>query len=173
MLQGARYHITNEALVGACYLPLGLGNIGPSSFMHPEGFQSSQCIVVGASFAGRISDTIVVRWRKRRGGVWVPEDRLRATLGGALILVPMSVLGSGLATQFVEGRLGLIINLVCFFANGIGVSAHPLHFFSDANLTPQVDMVLSPSAAYGVDIMHSRSAEMLAANKLVSLSHRY
>lgn len=31
----------------------------------------------------------------------------------------------------------------------------------------QVDFVLSPSAAYNVDIMHSKSAEIMAANKCV------
>lgn len=30
---------------------------------------------------------------------------------------------------------------------------------------PQVDMVLSPSASYIVDIMHDKSAESMAVNK--------
>jgi hypothetical protein len=52
----------------------------------------------------------------------VPEDRLRATLPGAMVLVPVSVLLSGLITQFVEGqRVGLVLNLICFFINGFGV----------------------------------------------------
>ncbi|KAF8875624.1 MFS general substrate transporter [Infundibulicybe gibba] len=126
---GARYHIVNEALIGACFLPAGLGNM------------------IGAPLAGRISDKIVVKWRQRRGGVWYPEDRLRATLIGAMFLVPLSVLFSGLLSQFVGGKIGLILNLFCLFVNGIGV-----------------DMVLSPSAAYVVDVMHSRSAEAMAAN---------
>ncbi|KAF8888354.1 major facilitator superfamily domain-containing protein [Infundibulicybe gibba] len=137
---GARYHIVNEALIGACFLPAGLGNM------------------IGAPLAGRISDRIVVKWRQRRGGVWYPEDRLRATLIGAMFLVPLSVLFSGLLSQFVGGKIGLILNLFCLFANGIGV-----------------DIVLSPSAAYVVDVVHSRSAEAMAANNgfrsiLMSLS---
>ncbi|ETW85087.1 major facilitator superfamily [Heterobasidion irregulare TC 32-1] len=126
---GQRYGITNEALIGAFFLPCGLGNI------------------IGAPLAGRVSDIIVVRWRKRRGGEWVPEDRLRGTLYGACIFVPLSVLCSGLVTHYIGGTLGIVLNLVCLFFNGLGV-----------------DLVLSPSAAYNVDIMHSRSAEIMAAN---------
>ncbi|PFH53524.1 hypothetical protein AMATHDRAFT_171409 [Amanita thiersii Skay4041] len=125
----ARYNITNEGLIGACFIPAGLGNL------------------IGAPLAGRISDKIVVKWRERRGGIWYPEDRLRATLPGALFFVPLSILLSGLITHFVSGRIGLILNLVCLFANGIGV-----------------DIVLSPSVSYTVDVLHSRSAEAMAAN---------
>ena len=75
---------------------------------------------VGAPLSGRLSDRIVVYYRKRRG-VWCPEDRLRAALPGALILVPFSVLISGLLTEYVPGTLGLTLNLVCFFMSGFGV----------------------------------------------------
>lgn len=34
----------------------------------------------------------------------------------------------------------------------------------------KVDFVLSPSAAYNVDVLHSRSAEIMAANKYVSFT---
>ncbi|KDQ59898.1 hypothetical protein JAAARDRAFT_126502 [Jaapia argillacea MUCL 33604] len=129
---GERYGISNEILIGACFLPAGVGNI------------------IGSPLAGHISDKVVVKWRKRRGGVWVPEDRLRATLSGGLILVPMSILLSGLVTQFIEGRLGLILNLVCLFVNGIGI-----------------DFVLSPSSAYYIDVMHSQSAQVMAASGAV------
>ncbi|KAF8880847.1 major facilitator superfamily domain-containing protein [Infundibulicybe gibba] len=137
---GARYHITNDALIGACFLPAGFGNM------------------IGAPLAGRISDKIVVKWRQRRGGVWYPEDRLRVTLVGAAFLVPFSILFSGLLSQFIGGKTSLILNLICLFINGVGV-----------------DMVLSASAAYTVDVMHSRSAEAMAANSglrsiLMSLS---
>ncbi|KAF8880862.1 major facilitator superfamily domain-containing protein [Infundibulicybe gibba] len=126
---GARYGIVNDALIGACFLPAGIGNI------------------VGAPLAGGLSDKIVAKWRQRRGGVWYPEDRLRATLIGAAFLVPVPVLISGLLSQFVGGTTSLIFNLICLFINGVGV-----------------DIVLSPSAAYMVDIMHSRSAEVMAAD---------
>jgi hypothetical protein len=51
----------------------------------------------------------------------VPEDRLRATLWGAAIFIPLSVLASGILTQFLDGRVGLGLKLVCLFLNGMGV----------------------------------------------------
>ncbi|GLB35682.1 putative MFS general substrate transporter [Lyophyllum shimeji] len=125
---GATYNITNPALIGACFLPAGIGNM------------------IGAPLAGRISDHVVVQYRLLRGGAWYPEDRLRATLPGALVLVPVSILVAGFLTQWVPGIGGLVGVLVCLFFNGVGV-----------------DIVLSPSAAYAVDIMHERSAEAMAA----------
>ncbi|KAJ6555231.1 major facilitator superfamily domain-containing protein [Mycena sp. CBHHK59/15] len=126
---GVRYGITNEALIGACFIPMGVGNI------------------VGAPFAGALSDHLLIKWRARRGGTWVAEDRLRGALLGAALLVPLSILASGIITHFVDGPRGLVLNLVCFFINGIGV-----------------DLVLSPVSAYCVDVMHSRSAEVMAAS---------
>ncbi|KAJ6559885.1 major facilitator superfamily domain-containing protein [Mycena capillaripes] len=126
---GERYGITNEALIGACFIPMGLGNI------------------LGAPLAGWLSDRMVIKWKAKRAGEWVPEDRLRgsAQLGGAA-LVPLSILASGVITTFVPGRVGLVGNLCCFFINGVGV-----------------DLVLSPGSAYCVDVLHSRSAEVMAA----------
>ncbi|KAJ7287301.1 MFS general substrate transporter [Mycena rebaudengoi] len=126
---GARYNITNAAILGACFLPMGVGNI------------------IGAPLAGMLSDRILIKWRQRRGGIWVPEDRLRASLFGAATLVPLSVVVCGLITHFVPGPIGLFLNLVSFFFNGLGV-----------------DLMLSPCSAYCVDVMHSRSAEMMAAS---------
>lgn len=80
------------------------------------------CLLVGAPLAGHISDLLILRWRKRRGGEWVPEDRLRVTMIGAAIFVPLSVLCPGLITHYIEGRLGLGLNLICLFFNGLGVS---------------------------------------------------
>lgn len=125
---GARYNITNEAAIGACFIPLGVGNF------------------VGAPIAGWISDRQIIKWRARRGGVWLPEDRLRATLAGSLILVPVAMLLCGWATVFVDGWPGLAMNLVGFFLTGLGV-----------------DLVLPPVGSYAVDILHDRSAEISAA----------
>lgn len=77
---------------------------------------------VGAPIAGRISDWQVTRWRKRRGGKWVPEDRLRGLWFGAAVAAPLSVLCFGLVTRYVDGPLGIFLDLVCLFFNGMGVS---------------------------------------------------
>lgn len=79
--------------------------------------------LVGAPLAGRISDKLVIRWRERRGGVWYPEDRLRVTLFAAATLVPLSSLFFGLLHEYVGGTVGLILNLICLFMNGVGVSS--------------------------------------------------
>jgi MFS family permease len=103
---------------------------------------------VGAPIAGWISDRIITRSRQKRkaeleqanstseethtdpdsvGGdnTWVPEDRLRATLGGAVFFVPLSVLLSGVFVTYVPGTTGLVLNLICFFFNGLGVRSLP------------------------------------------------
>lgn len=114
-----RYNLKNEALVGACFLPSGLG--GMSRLSYPlVVFLTNSLGLVGAPLSGYLSDRIVVYYRKKRG-VWYPEDRLRAALVGALILVPLSVFISGLLTEYVPGTLGLTLNLVCLFVNGFGV----------------------------------------------------
>ncbi|GJE88177.1 MFS general substrate transporter [Phanerochaete sordida] len=126
----AKYHITNEAVIGALCIPVGVGNI------------------VGSTYIGRLSDAIVVAMREKRGGVWVPEDRLRATAFGGLVLAPLSVVASGAVTQYADdGMWMMLLNFFCLFLNGFGVAA-----------------VFQPGNAYLVDILHSRSAEVTAAN---------
>jgi hypothetical protein len=77
---------------------------------------------VGAAIIGPISDYTVIKWRKKRKGVWYPEDRLRAALIPFAIIVPLSVLAFGLVNRFVDGNLGLGLSLVCLFFSGVGVS---------------------------------------------------
>ncbi|KAF9009709.1 hypothetical protein BDQ17DRAFT_1079382 [Cyathus striatus] len=100
---GKMYGISNEALLGACFIPAGIGNM------------------IGASLAGRLSDRIIVRCREQRKCIWYSEDRLRATLFPALILVPVSILASGLLTEYMHTKVGLALNLLCLFLNGMGV----------------------------------------------------
>ena len=121
--KGVRYNITNEALIGACFLPSRLGNMGTSllSMTSAYKFIYHRLILVGSPIGGRLSDWLVVYFRNRRGGEWYAEDRLRATLPGALLLVPLSALFGGLLTQYVPGTVGLVLNLFCLFMNGIGV----------------------------------------------------
>jgi hypothetical protein len=127
---GARYGISNPMYIGLLFLPVGLGN------------------TAGAPLSGLLSDRTVVHWKAKRKGVWVPEDRLRATLWGAGFLAPISVLLSGIVTHYVGGTAGIVLNLVFFFMNGVGV-----------------DVCLSPSASYMVDVLHQQSAEVMSAGK--------
>ena len=125
---------------------------------------------MGATIIGRISDYTVIEWRKKRKGVWYPEDRLRASLLPFATIVPLSVLGFGLANRFVDGTLGLVLSLVCLFFNGVGVSGtDPYQIFRGLinNFTFKSEMSFGPVAAYLVDVLHSRSAESLAANRFI------
>ena len=51
----------------------------------------------------------------------MPEDRLRATLWGAAVLVPMSVVAEGLTIRYVPGLPGIVFINLWLFVNGIGV----------------------------------------------------
>ncbi|KIJ26240.1 hypothetical protein M422DRAFT_192491 [Sphaerobolus stellatus SS14] len=129
-----RYGLTSPALIGACFLPSGLGSTPINSPVHQ----------LDPPIVGRISDKIIISKRKQRGGKWLPEDRLLATLPGAMFLVPLSVLMYGIAIQFIPGKIGLIICFMCLFANGIGLV-----------------MVIGPSGTYAVDILQTQSAEVI------------
>lgn len=83
---------------------------------------NSYFVPAGAAIVGCISDHTVINWKNKRGGVWYPEDRLRAAVIAYAIIVPIPLLVYGLANQFVDGTPGLVICLVCLFINGIGVS---------------------------------------------------
>lgn len=78
-------------------------------------------ILVASAIAGRLSDAMVEKRKVARKGIWVPEDRLRIILTGGLF-VPLSVGLSGLVTTYIPGPLGLVLNLLCLFMNGVGVS---------------------------------------------------
>lgn len=78
--------------------------------------------IVGAQIIGRVSDHTVIKWRKKRNGVWYPEDRLRAALIPFGVVTPLATLGFGIANQFVDGNLGLALCLFGLFVSGAGVS---------------------------------------------------
>ena len=82
------------------------------------------------------------------------------------VLVPLSVLVFGLVNKFVDGPVGLFISLICLFVNGLGVSSSCITWsWSVTDFFHKVEMAFGPCAAYLIDVMHSRSAESLAANK--------
>ncbi|XP_006459045.1 hypothetical protein AGABI2DRAFT_66467 [Agaricus bisporus var. bisporus H97] len=100
---GKRYEIDDEATLGLFLLPIGFGN------------------AVGAPISGWISDKMVIHYKAKRQ-YWYPEDRIRAALFGAYL--PITVFASAYVTEYIAGRLGIILNLVIFFFNGVGVSVH-------------------------------------------------
>lgn len=116
-------------MIGACFLPNGLGNF------------------VGAHIARRLSDAMAKKWKKKRNGVWYPEDRLQGIYIGALWLVPLSVGLVGVVATYIDGPIGLSVCLLCLFTNSV----------------VGVDMVLGPVGSYVVDLTGSRSAEGTAA----------
>ncbi|KIJ66096.1 hypothetical protein HYDPIDRAFT_27289 [Hydnomerulius pinastri MD-312] len=123
-----QYGITNEAILGACFLPRGIGSS------------------VGSPIAGRLSDVVVRKWRRKRFGQWIPEDRLRVVSFGSLIIVPFSLIAYASATTYVRGPLGLALSLLTTFMNGIGMN-----------------FVVNPISSYCVDVANSQSAEVMAA----------
>ncbi|KAI1785644.1 MFS general substrate transporter [Ganoderma leucocontextum] len=126
---GKAYNISNEAIIGAFFIPLGLGNI------------------IGSPLAGYLADRAVILRRERRDGVWLPEDRLRATIWGAAVLVPVSVLAEGVTIKYVPGLPGIVLIVASLFMNGVGLL-----------------VVLTPCSSYFVDVLHDRSAESMAAS---------
>ena len=79
-------------------------------------------IKVGTIYGGILSDKVIVRSVRKRGGEWHAKDRLKAAIPGVLVMAPLSVLFSGLLTEYVPGKVGLVLDLVCLFFNGVGVS---------------------------------------------------
>jgi hypothetical protein len=77
--------------------------------------------IIGSQIGGRQADSTIKRWIKKRSNVFVPEDRLRATFLGAALIMPLSVLGFGLVTQFWKGVGGLVVVLILWFTFGLGV----------------------------------------------------
>lgn len=65
-------------------------------------------------------------------------------------MIPLSIGSSGLITTYVGGSVGLCLNLLCLFTNGMGV-----------------DFVFNPIGSYNVDVARSRSAETTAASAAI------
>ena len=65
---------------------------------------------------------MIKKWRKKRAGKWVAEDRLRAAMVGA-IWIPLSTGIFGIINTYLDGRIGLVMCLVFLFINGAGVRA--------------------------------------------------
>ncbi|KIR42486.1 dityrosine transporter [Cryptococcus deuterogattii 99/473] len=124
-----RYNIHNTAIAGCLYLVNGAGN------------------VISSKIAGPYADRIVKKCMEKRG-YRRPEDRLKASFWGTLILMPISVLIYGWLLKFGKG--GMAPPLIMVFLNGISLM-----------------LCLTPLNTYLVDCMQSRSAEVVAINNCI------
>ena len=59
--------------------------------LQPHRYPDTNFFAVGASIVSGFSDRTAIKWRKERGGVWYPEDRLRAFLFSLAVLVLLSL----------------------------------------------------------------------------------
>ncbi|KAG1890704.1 major facilitator superfamily domain-containing protein [Suillus fuscotomentosus] len=115
---GIRYGITNEAPSARFSSQTDWeASVGVE---HCTRSAPTQSLTAGTLIAGRLSDTVVRRWREKRRGTWCPEDRLRATWIGGLFIVPFVYRASGLITTYIGGPIGLALNILCLYANGVG-----------------------------------------------------
>ncbi|KIK58836.1 hypothetical protein GYMLUDRAFT_45130 [Collybiopsis luxurians FD-317 M1] len=126
---GSQYSgLAGQIILGSSFILTGLGNC------------------VSAPIASYISNRVLEYRNSRRRGVHCPEDRLVGAVFACATLVPLSVLGLGIATAYLDGILGLSLTYLCLFVNGVGVT-----------------LVLSPSAAYIADVMDSNNGKGVAA----------
>ncbi|GAA5820951.1 hypothetical protein JCM11251_001893 [Rhodosporidiobolus azoricus] len=124
-----RYNISNAAILGCFYLSQGLGN------------------AVASRYTGRFADWTLARWLRKRNGVYVAEDRLKATLWGGGLILPGSVLALGWVLDRVGGKVGLAWTIILLFIDGVGLM-----------------IVLTPCNTYVVDCAGVRSSEAIAVN---------
>ncbi|SCV68223.1 BQ2448_344 [Microbotryum intermedium] len=129
----SNYGISNAAILGTFFLAQGVGN----AF-------ASFC------FTGRMADHTLKVWLKKRNGIYVPEDRLRATLLGGGLVLPCAVLALGWVIDLGSGKVGLIFTVILLFLNGVGLM-----------------MVLTAANTYCVDVLQKRSSEVIAVNNFV------
>ncbi|ORY35815.1 major facilitator superfamily domain-containing protein [Naematelia encephala] len=124
-----RYHITNVAVAGCLYIANGGGNF------------------IGTRIGGPWADFMVKKYIKKRG-YRRPEDRLRASLVGCGIIMPVSCLAYGWLVR--SGAGGMAPPIVMMAISGVGLMT-----------------TLTPVNTYIVDCMQKRSAEAIAVNNFV------
>ncbi|CZR59816.1 related to dityrosine transporter [Phialocephala subalpina] len=125
-----RFKLTSPIQSGLFYLAPGCGYI------------------LGTFFGGRYADYITVSWTAKRGGVRVPEDRLRSAVPFLGIAIPGAMLIYGWS---VEKRVGgIALPVIMMFCQGVA----QLFCFPSLN-------------TYCLDVMQSHSAEVIAGNYMI------
>jgi hypothetical protein len=125
-----RFHLTTPMQSGLFYLAPGCGYL------------------VGTLIGGRYADHMVKRWIVKRGGVRVPEDRMRSALPSMGIVIPACVIVYGWGVEKDAG--GIPLAVVTLFVQGVA----QLFCFPSLN-------------TYCLDVMQGRGAEVIAGNYFV------
>ncbi|KAJ4309492.1 hypothetical protein N0V84_011474 [Fusarium piperis] len=122
-----RFNLESPLLSGLFYLAPGFGYL------------------VGTFVGGRWADYTVKQWIKKRGGVRIPEDRLRSTLPFIGVLIPGSMLVYGWTVDQEVG--GIPVPVIAMFVQGVA----QLFCFPSYN-------------TYCIDVMPGQGAEVAATN---------
>ncbi|KPM43059.1 hypothetical protein AK830_g3445 [Neonectria ditissima] len=122
-----RFHLDTPLLSGLFYLAPGFGYL------------------LGTFVGGRWADYTVKKWIKKRGGVRIPEDRLRSAVPFIGLVIPGCMLVYGWAVDQRVG--GIAVPVVAMFAQGVA----QLFCFPSYN-------------TYCIDVMPGQGAEVAATN---------
>lgn len=125
-----RFHLTTPIESGLFYLAPGCG------------------YVLGACFGGRYADAMTIKWQAKRGGVRMPEDRLRSALPFLSIAIPACMLLYGWSVEKEFG--GVALPVIVMFLQGVA----QLFCFPSLN-------------TYCLDVMQQNSAEVVAGNYMI------
>ncbi|GAB7340790.1 hypothetical protein MBLNU457_7161t1 [Dothideomycetes sp. NU457] len=101
--------------------------------------------LLGTFFGGRWADRTVKKWIGKRGGVRIPEDRLRSCLVALGVVIPGCMLIYGWSIEKAVG--GIPLPVIVMFLQGVA----QLFCFPSLN-------------TYCLDVMQKRSAEVVAGN---------
>ncbi|EPS29860.1 hypothetical protein PDE_04810 [Penicillium oxalicum 114-2] len=124
-----RFQLTSPIQSGLFYIAPGCGYL------------------MGTFVGGRWADHVVKKWIRKRGGVRIPEDRLKSCLLFITLLIPGCILVYGWTVERAVG--GIPVPVLVMFLQGVG----QLFCFPSLN-------------TYCLDVMQStgRSAEVVAGN---------
>jgi predicted MFS family arabinose efflux permease len=103
--------------------------------------------ILGTFFGGRYADYVTISWAKKRG-TRIPEDRLRSCLPFMGIVIPVCMLLYGWSVEKKFG--GIALPVIMMFLQGVA----QLFCFPSLN-------------TYCLDVMQSKSAEVIAGNYII------
>jgi hypothetical protein len=104
--------------------------------------------LVGTFGGGRYADFVTRRWIKKRGGVRVPEDRMRSAIPFMGFVIPACMVVYGWSVEKEVG--GIPLPVIMMFLQGVA----QLFCFPSLN-------------TYCLDVMQGRGAEVIAGNYFV------